>query len=267
MLDNGRLKPKKKFSQNFLNYGSVRDKVLSEMKQVSDFYDLPLLEIGPGEGSLTQEFLKWNKPLIAVELDLEAVDYLKTTLPKLKIIYGDAWDFIKNPIEQSEIPNDFVLLSNLPFGIGSRILMDLPIYFSRSPFSVILQKEVVEKINLDKHFTFFGAWLNIFWDLKPKSILPPSVFRPQPKVAAQLLNAYPKTDLPIFLRDPENISQAQLNLKNLFKHPRKSLANNLKNISGLDTQLFLNRYQIDAKTRLSPENYVQILERLLEIHH
>lgn len=316
---------KKSLSQNFLKNKAKQVLVAKTMQVlVVKFPDLPIVEIGPGQGDLTQHFLTWNKKIIALELDLDCVEFLEKKFvsdPKLELKQIDALKVFENPQDFDFLPKDFILLSNLPFHVGSRILMDLPIFYPNLNFSVILQKEVTQKTDLSKNFTFFGAWLNLFWETKINLDLPPKCFVPEPNVTSSLISTK-SSNLPKFFDElnkvctkqfqksleknsdlknktqsildkdnfdnnlnyknsSENILFAKLKkqflensnfrektrkiLKALFANPRKTLANNLKNLSWDKSfiQEFFIFAQIENNTRLESSNYLFLLAQIL----
>jgi 16S rRNA (adenine1518-N6/adenine1519-N6)-dimethyltransferase len=266
------LTAKKKFGQNFLVDAVAQQKVVLIMRQLVDVYkDRFILEIGPGQGDLTQFILDFGKPLLALEIDPEAVDLLKEKFgarTNFELIKTDAAKIIvgQGPVS-SKLLSPFVLLSSLPYNVGSRILVDLAIHFPDTPFAVILQKEVIEKVVRRETFTFFGAWLSIFWNLKNHLDIHPHSFSPQPKVTSGLMIGIPETskDLANVLATIEQRITAKDTLKQLFANPSKTLANNLKNL-GWDNpkiETFFNTHSLDPKIRLSWDNYVAILEAVL----
>ncbi len=279
------------------------------MKNLVDEYSaLPIVEIGPGQGDLTQHFIHFGRPITAIEIDPDSVGYLKEKFGNqkhLEIVQGDALKLLESKIPphseiivnssknasvnypQKNLENkEFILLANLPFNVGSRILVDLPICYPQAPLAVILQKEVAEKTRQDKDLTFFGAWLNLFWDLKVEFDIAPGNFYPPPKVYSSLLvgrpkfgNTNSKTELssscfqgdsrqnparvlnyepPSHLSTPQECQKTRELLKTLFGKPRKTIGNNLKgsNFENLASK-------IDPNERLTWANYQKILQNLL----
>ena len=109
------VKPKKFLGQHFL-------KDLQVAQDIADTVDacpaLPVLEVGPGMGVLTQYLLKKDRPLKVVELDFESVAYLRENFPQL----GDhiiEQDFLKMDLRQLFDGQPFVLTGNYPYNISS----------------------------------------------------------------------------------------------------------------------------------------------------
>ena len=247
--------PKKKFSQNFLVNPQMQIKVVNSMLGFATRFQFDyVLEIGPGRGDLTQYLLAANKPLLAIEIDAEAVTYLQNKfqlVDQLTILQQDALTWLTEAH-----PGNFVLLSNLPFHLGSRMLVELPILYPQAPFAVILQSDVAEKTRLGHSPTFFGFWLNLFWQLQIEFTIAPGNFYPAPKVYSSFVTAYPKAQLPDFLSTVDFRKKARFWLKMLFSKPRKTVGNNLKPI---DVEL----PEMWQKQRLTWENYQEILRFLI----
>ncbi len=275
---------KKKFGQNFLVDPNVKQKFFDKTAPlVEKFKDLDfILEIGPGEGDLTKYFLQFKKQILALEIDTEIIEILNKKFEKeegVKIFNIDALELfeekIKNPNlikenwkEFSEfLKKDFILLANLPFNVGSRIMVDFGVLKPTTPFAVVLQKEVARKsTKLDEDFQFFGAWINLFWETKILMDISPGSFFPRPKVYSSVLQGVPKTTLPNFLDTTEKRLKAKDTLKKLFANPKKTLLNNLKNLdwTGEQIEYFFEKNNLDKNLRLNSANYEGILERVLK---
>jgi 16S rRNA (adenine1518-N6/adenine1519-N6)-dimethyltransferase len=261
-------KAKKKFGQNFLKDEKVQKRFADEVKKMVEKYPsvVYLAEVGPGLGYITKHVLEWSKPLTVFEIDTDAIDFLNNTYDssKLSVHYMDALkDTAKIGSFFHEQP--FLLYSNLPFNIGSRLLVELTLYYPNTPLVVVLQKEVIKKLFSQKDITFFKAWLTLFWDFKHGFNISPTAFVPQPKVTSSLVSANPVI-LPDCLRTLEQRIKALELVKKLFAMPNKTLNNNLKN-SGFSIEqinLFFSEQQLEITTRITVENYKKLLISLIE---
>ena len=115
----GLVKPKKFLGQHFL-------KDLSIAKDIADTVDecpgLPILEVGPGMGVLTQFLMEKGREVKVVELDFESVAYLRENFPALEgNIIED--DFLKLKLEKLFDGRPFVLTGNYPYNISSQIFL------------------------------------------------------------------------------------------------------------------------------------------------
>lgn len=84
--------------------------------------DLPILEVGPGMGVLTQFLIPKGRPVKVVELDFESVAYLRENFAEL----GDniiEQDFLKMDLSALFNGNPFVLTGNYPYNISSQIFL------------------------------------------------------------------------------------------------------------------------------------------------
>ncbi len=123
------VKPKKFLGQHFL-------KNLQVARQIADTVDacpgLPLLEVGPGMGVLTQFLLEKGRPLKVVEVDYESVAYLRDAFPQLEEgIIED--DFLKMHLERLFDGQPFVLTGNYPYNISSQIFFKMLDYKNLIP--------------------------------------------------------------------------------------------------------------------------------------
>ena len=265
------LPAKKSLSQNFLVNPGMQKKVIVQMKEVFDLTPgLPIVEVGPGQGDLTQHMIDFGTKVIALEIDSRAVELLNTKFvdhSNLEVLEIDALEEIARPKELLNYPK-FAFLSNLPFNVGSRILVDLPIHYSMVNLAVIVQLEVAQKINpkLTKP-TFFGTWLALFWDTKIKFHIKPSNFLPVPKVdCAMFVGVSRNLQDESWLNTPVKRLLARQILKSLFHSPRKSMANNLKTAGwgGQEITRIYQKYELDVNTRLEWDNYRELLRILVE---
>jgi len=263
------VKAKKRFGQNFMVNTATQLRVVAKMESiVRQNENLSIVEIGPGQGDLTQYFLGWGREVVALEIDPEAIEYLKTRFlnqGNFGLYEVDALDLFSNQKELEKLlPQRFVLLASLPYNVGSRILMDIPIYLENIPVALVLQKEVVQKISKKQNFTLFGSWLSLFWDFKKELDLFPQDFSPQPNVISSLVTGKNK-DLEEYLSTPEKRIKARNVLKKLFSNPSKTLANNLLYLDWSKTEIdsFFEKHAFSKNLRLGWENYEDLLKLVL----
>ena len=137
------VKPKKFLGQHFL-------KDLEIAQNIADTVDvcpeLPILEVGPGMGVLTQYLVQKKRPLKVVELDFESVAYLHENFPVLEnnIIEND---FLKMDLKNLFDGQSFVLTGNYPYNISSQIFFKMLENKDLIPCCTgMIQKEVAERI-------------------------------------------------------------------------------------------------------------------------
>lgn len=133
------------------------------------------------------------------------------------------------------LPLKYSLLSNLPYHIGSRVLVDIAVIDPQTPLAVVMQKEVADKLvdkSEDAGFGLFCSFLGMFYDFEAVLKIPPQCFVPVPKVMSQMVAGRPKmtseNNLPRYLHtDIDRLISREI-LKNLLAFPKKTLANNLQ---------------------------------------
>ena len=136
------VKPKKALGQHFLKDLQIAERIADTL---SDYKQLPVLEIGPGMGVLTQFLLEKGHDLTVVELDMESVDYLEQNFPVLegKIL---AEDFLRLDLGKL-FPDQFCVIGNYPYNISSQIFFKVLDYKEHIPCcSGMIQKEVAERL-------------------------------------------------------------------------------------------------------------------------
>ena len=137
------VKPKKFLGQHFLKDLKVAQDIADT---VDMFPALPILEVGPGMGVLTQFLVKKGRPVKVVEVDYESVAYLREAYPSLEdCIIED--DFLKMNLHRVFNGEPFVLTGNYPYNISSQIFFKMLENKELIPCCTgMIQKEVAERI-------------------------------------------------------------------------------------------------------------------------
>lgn len=220
---------KKNLGQHFLTDLSIAERIADTL---ADHHDLPVLEIGPGMGVLTQFLLQKQFDLKVVELDGESVSYLKLHYPSSldkRIIEAD---FLKLPLDSDEVfgGRPFSLIGNYPYNISSQIFFRVVDYRDLIPVcSGMIQKEVAERLSAapgSKTYGILSVLIQVWYDIEYCFTVSPGVFNPPPKVQSAVIkmtrNAV--TSLPCEEHDFRTL------VKNAFGMRRKTLRNCLKNL-------------------------------------
>ncbi len=209
---------KKKYGQNFL----IDKNILKKISNLIPSKKLNILEIGPGDGRLTNELLFKNPlKLTLVEIDEDLVSTLQHKYSNDKFI-----NIINSNILELEISEKYELvISNLPYNISSQILVKLSL-LKNSPNLLILmfQKEFAQRL-LDKKINSINSLIKCFYDVNYNFNVSKNCFRPIPKVDSTVLT-FKKKEVAL-ISDSE--IQAFVEFKReLFSHKRKSLKNLLR---------------------------------------
>lgn len=181
------VRPKKFLGQHFL-------KDLSVAKAIADTVDacpdLPVLEVGPGMGVLTQFLLPKGREVKVVEIDFESVEYLRHTYPDLEDnIIED--DFLKMHLENTFGGSSFVLTGNYPYNISSQIFFKMLDYRHLIPCCTgMIQKEVAERLAAapgSKTYGILSVLVQLWYDVEYLFTVEPGVFNPPPKVKSAVI--------------------------------------------------------------------------------
>lgn len=182
------VKPKKALGQHFLTDLGVARRIASTL---DEYTGVPVLEIGPGMGVLTQFLLEAGHELTVVELDSESVAWLKSHMPGLageRIIEGD---FLKMDLGSLFGGGEFCLIGNYPYNISSQIFFRLLEVKDRVPCcSGMLQREVAERLAAregTKARGILSVLLQMWYDVEYLFTVDERVFNPPPKVKSGVI--------------------------------------------------------------------------------
>ena len=243
------VKPKKFLGQHFL-------KDLKVAQDIADTVDacpeLPVLEVGPGMGVLTQYLLPKQRPLKVVELDYESVAYLREAFPQLEDnIIED--DFLKMNLTRLFDGKPFVLTGNYPYNISSQIFFKMLENKDLIPCCTgMIQKEVAERLAAKpgtKAFGIITVLIQLWYDVEYLFTVPPGVFNPPPKVHSAVIRMTrngvtdPGCDVPLLTRI----------VKQSFQQRRKMLRGSLKGLIPAEHPFGAMRPE-----QLSVEQFVQL---------
>ena len=222
---------------------------------VSD-YQLPVLEVGPGTGVLTQFLLENNADLTVVELDRESVPYLKEHFPQLsgKIIEAD---FLKLNLE-TVFPQKFCVIGNYPYNISSQIFFKVLEYKDKIPCCAgMIQKEVAERIASKpgkKAFGIISVLLQTWYDIEYLFTVDEHVFDPPPKVKSAVIRLVrnKRTNLDC------DESLFKTVVKTAFNQRRKTLRNSLKPLLGKTCEIYSLPIFDKRPEQLSVEQFIEL---------
>jgi len=209
---------KKKYGQNFL----IDQNILNKITNLINSENLNILEIGPGNGKLTDGIiLKKPSMLTLIEIDSDLIKYLSQ-----KYLFNNKVNLINADILHYEIKDYYqLIISNLPYNISSQILVKLST-MNKQPDTLILmfQKEFAQRL-LDKKLNSINSLIKCFYTIKLNFNVSRNCYRPIPKVDSSVLtfNKLKKRIIKI-----NEINKFIIFKRNLFSHKRKSLKNLLK---------------------------------------
>ncbi|MGP1549739.1 MAG: 16S rRNA (adenine(1518)-N(6)/adenine(1519)-N(6))-dimethyltransferase RsmA [Prevotella fusca] len=181
------VKPKKNLGQHFLTD-------LDIARRIADTVDacpgIPVLEIGPGMGVLTQYLVEKPREVKAVEIDSESVTYLYEKFPKLREnILGE--DFLLMDLTQVFGGKQFVLTGNYPYDISSQIFFKMLDYKNLIPCCTgMIQREVALRMAAapgSKTYGILSVLMQAWYDVEYLFTVDENVFNPPPKVKSAVI--------------------------------------------------------------------------------
>jgi len=226
------VRPATSLGQRFLvDRGVLRDIVESaELSQDDD-----VLEVGPGPGVLTAQLAERARSVVAVEIDERMVAVLRDTLsehPNVTIVRADALEVDLFALA-ARPPTRIV--ANVPYQITTPLLERFIGDDRRPPLIVVLvQEEVARRAvateSSGKERGYLSIFVQSFADARIVRRVPPSAFRPAPKVSSAVVAlrtrarpAFAPLERHAFLRFVSDV----------FRHRRKQLRGALGHEAGV----------------------------------
>ena len=184
------VRPKKNLGQHFLVDLNIAKRIADTVDEPYD--DLPVLEVGPGMGVMTQYLVTKPRQLKVVEIDRESVAYLKGTLFKDKgqdtIIEGD---FLRMDLRELFDGGQFVLTGNYPYDISSQIFFKMIDNRDLIPCCTgMIQHEVALRIASQpgtKAYGILSVLIQAWYDVEYLFMVDETVFNPPPKVKSAVI--------------------------------------------------------------------------------
>ena len=181
------VRPKKNLGQHFLTDLSIARRIADTVDACPD---LPVLEVGPGMGVMTQYLVEKPRPFKVVEIDRESVAYLTShsTLDASQIIEGD---FLRMDLRQVFDGQPFVLTGNYPYDISSQIFFKMLDNRDLIPCCTgMIQHEVAVRMASkpgNKQYGILSVLIQAWYDVEYLFTVEPSVFNPPPKVQSAVI--------------------------------------------------------------------------------
>ncbi|WP_252179311.1 16S rRNA (adenine(1518)-N(6)/adenine(1519)-N(6))-dimethyltransferase RsmA [Endozoicomonas sp. 4G] len=238
-------KARKRFGQNFLHdHGVIQRIIRSIHPKAGD----RIVEIGPGQGALTEFLLDGAGQLDVVELDRDLIPTLKLRFglnPEFRIHEGDALKFdFSSLIKEGETLR---LVGNLPYNISTPLIFHLLEFQGLiSDMYFMLQKEVVERLAAqpgEKHYGRLGIMAQYYCKVDNLFIVGPGCFKPAPKVDSAIVRLEPYKELPYPANDVKLLERV---VREAFQQRRKTMRNTLKKLISADE---LTELSIDPTSR------------------
>lgn len=180
------MRARKSLGQNFLMHARIAERTVLVAALAPDAV---VFEIGPGTGMLTRELLKRTKKVIALEADHELFEKLKIYFAnkiaegRLELHCGDVREF-----HLDTFPKGYALVANIPYYLTGEIFrMFLESGNQPSSMTLLVQKEVAERIARSKKESILSLSVKAYGTPKYEFTVPHGAFRPAPKVDSAVL--------------------------------------------------------------------------------
>jgi len=248
------VKPKKYLGQHFLKDQKIAQDIANTVDLIPE---IPILEVGPGMGVLTQYLLPKERPIKVVDLDTESIFYLYEEFPALKNDIIEA-DFLAMNLNQVFDGKPFVLTGNYPYNISSQIFFKMLDNKEIIPLCTgMIQKEVAERIAAKpgkKTYGILSVLIQAWYDVEYLFTVSEKVFNPPPKVKSAVISM-----------KRNNVSDLGCNeklfkqvVKTTFNQRRKTLRNSIKPILGKNSPITEDDIFMKRPEQLSVEEFIKI---------
>jgi 16S rRNA (adenine1518-N6/adenine1519-N6)-dimethyltransferase len=214
---------KKSLGQNFLTDPNICRKIVDALAPAADDY---IIEIGPGQGALTEHLAEVGaRRLRVLEMDDDLAERLEDRWPELDVVRTDALKFPWTDLNES---GPCKIIGNLPYNVGSKLIWDIVSRVETLERAVFMvQHEVALRLTAQHGTKAFGgltAWVRNFCDTRYLFKVPPTVFKPRPKVDSAVVrfDPLPREDRP---DAPDKLAGL---IKLLFQQRRKQISTILK---------------------------------------
>lgn len=238
-------RPRKRFGQNFLRDPAIINRIVDAIQPGSDDH---LVEIGPGQGALTEHLVTASDRVDAVELDRDLVPGLLASFSiysGFRLHSADALGFDFKALADDGAP--LRVVGNLPYNISTPLIFKLlqnaaiirDMYF-------MLQLEVVQRLAAQpgsKHWGRLGIMTQYHCQVEHLFDVPPEAFDPPPRVWSAVVRLEPWDTSPWTACDEGQLRRV---VQAAFAQRRKTLRNNLKGLMGIDA---LEALDIDPGAR------------------
>ncbi len=181
------VRAKKSLGQHFLTDMDVARRIAATL---DPWQGLPVIEVGPGMGVLSQFLLEAGHDLTVVELDRDSVAYLHEHFPRLegRIIEHD---FLKLDLTTVGGDGRFCVIGNYPYNISSQILFHVLEYKDHvTCCSGMFQREVAQRVAAppgSKTYGIVSVLLQAWYDVEYLFTVDEHVFNPPPKVKSGVI--------------------------------------------------------------------------------
>jgi len=253
------VRPKKNLGQHFLTDLNIAKRIADTVDE--PYGELPVLEVGPGMGVMTQYLVEKPRPLKVVEIDRESVAYLSekygwkvesgnlsplSSLHSPQIIMGD---FLRMDLNEVFGGQQFVLTGNYPYDISSQIFFKMLDNKDLIPCCTgMIQHEVAVRMASqpgNKQYGILSVLIQAWYNVEYLFTVEPGVFNPPPKVQSAVIRMT-RNDVTDLGCDEKLFKRV---VKTVFNQRRKMLRVSLRQMLPADSRLLSSDSSDQMMTR------------------
>ncbi|MCJ8170289.1 16S rRNA (adenine(1518)-N(6)/adenine(1519)-N(6))-dimethyltransferase RsmA [Atopomonas sediminilitoris] len=220
---------RKRFGQNFLHDAGVIHRILRAIGAKQGDH---LVEIGPGQGAITEGLVGSEARVDVIELDQDLLPLLTLKFglkDNFALHSGDAMKF--DFASLSTTPASLRVVGNLPYNISTPLIFHLLSYSGLiRDMHFMLQKEVVKRMAASPGGGDWGRlsiMVQYYCDVEYLFTVGPGAFNPAPKVDSAIVRLTPHATLPHPAKNPTLLEDV---VREAFNQRRKTLRNTLKSL-------------------------------------
>jgi 16S rRNA (adenine1518-N6/adenine1519-N6)-dimethyltransferase len=247
--------PKKKWGQNFLRNRGAVARIVAAIEAPPDEL---ILEIGPGEGVLTEALAALPNDVTVIEIDPDLA-------ARLRARFGDRVDVVNDDATEAPLPaRPFRAVGNLPYNVGTPILRRVIAGGNWRRAVFMLQREVAERLVAkprDEQYGYLTLYTQLHANARIVMTLDPGSFHPRPKVRSAVVAL-----------DPDRKPFASEELIGLisasFRMRRKKLVNNLTDWPRSELIRAMERVGVNPDARaeeLSLDDFARLLDAMRDV--
>ncbi len=252
---------RKRFGQNFLVDANIIAKIID---RIDPKPGQTLIEIGPGQGALTEPLLASGAQLLVLEIDRDLARMLSLRHERTENFTLHEGDALKFDFEQAALPDKVRVVGNLPYNISTPLIFHMLTHKHRIENMVfMLQNEVVERMAAapgGKEYGRLSAMTQYHCDVQRLLHVPPNAFRPAPKVQSAIVGLVPRKTPSAEASLDESFAKV---VKAAFSSRRKTLRNNLRELLSVEQIQACEIDPGDRAERISVAEFV-LLARALD---
>ncbi len=253
-------KAKKTLGQNFL---VDKNKIKSIVESIPNLNESTILEVGPGKGAITKPLVENAKKVIAIEIDSDMIEILENEISaeNFMLINKDVLD-----VEWDEIINEkrnIQFVSNLPYYISTKIMFKVAKDYRFDSMSVMLQKELVDRIFSKPNNKSYGRLtvaIGSLFNLEKRINVPAGCFSPKPNVDSGFIVLSRRNDINFDIDDYLSF------IKHSFSMKRKTFLNSLK-MSGFKLVDKVKEYLLENDIKLNIRAEEINIDTFIKIYH